>query len=65
MRIHLDLVAKRSVGVHWGTFELTDESLDEPPRRLAEDAAAALGVADDDFTVLAIGATRRFAPRAP
>ena len=35
VQIHLDLGAKRSMGVHWGTFDLTDESLDEPPRRLA------------------------------
>jgi N-acyl-phosphatidylethanolamine-hydrolysing phospholipase D len=26
VRIHLDLRAKRSMGIHWGTFELTDES---------------------------------------
>jgi N-acyl-phosphatidylethanolamine-hydrolysing phospholipase D len=63
VRIHRDLQAKRSIGIHWGTFELTDESLDEPPRALAR-AARDAGLADDAFTVLAIGATRRFAPRA-
>nr|HET7859254.1 MBL fold metallo-hydrolase [Caldimonas sp.] len=64
VQIHLDLAAERSIGIHWGTFELTDESLDEPPRALAR-AARAAGVADDAFTVLAVGATRRFSPRAP
>jgi len=64
VRIHVDLNAKRSVGVHWGTFELTDESLDEPPQKLAEERKAQ-GVADDDFSVLAIGATRRIPRRSP
>jgi len=63
VRIHRDLGAEHSIGIHWGTFELTDESLDEPPRALAR-AARAAGLADDAFTVIAIGATRRFATRA-
>jgi N-acyl-phosphatidylethanolamine-hydrolysing phospholipase D len=33
VQAHLDLGAQRSVGVHWGTFILSDEPLDEPPRR--------------------------------
>jgi N-acyl-phosphatidylethanolamine-hydrolysing phospholipase D len=64
VRIHLDLVAAHSIGIHWGTFQLTDEALDEPPRALAR-AARARGLADDAFTVLAIGETRRFPRRAP
>jgi N-acyl-phosphatidylethanolamine-hydrolysing phospholipase D len=64
VRIHLDLVARRSIGIHWGTFSLTDESLDEPPRAL-EAARRQQGVADDAFTVLAIGETRRLPRRAP
>ena len=62
VKIHRDIAAKRSLGVHWGTFELTDEPLDEPPRALAREAAAA-GLADEAFFVLAIGETRRIAPR--
>ncbi|MFY9511067.1 MAG: MBL fold metallo-hydrolase [Rubrivivax sp.] len=57
VQIHRDLGAKRSLGVHWGTFALTDESLDEPPRALAA-ARAAQGLADNDFFVLAVGQTR-------
>jgi L-ascorbate metabolism protein UlaG (beta-lactamase superfamily) len=33
----LDLGARRLVAMHWGTFKLTDEPLDEPPRRLQAD----------------------------
>jgi N-acyl-phosphatidylethanolamine-hydrolysing phospholipase D len=62
MKIHRDLAAKRSLGVHWGTFELTDEALDEPPKALVR-VRAAQGVADDDFFVLAIGETRALPPR--
>ena len=33
----LDLGARRLVAMHWGTFKLTDEPLDEPPRRLRQE----------------------------
>jgi N-acyl-phosphatidylethanolamine-hydrolysing phospholipase D len=32
--IHLAVRAKRSIGMHWGTFKLTDEAIMEPPVRL-------------------------------
>ena len=34
VRVHQDTQSKKSVAIHWGTFILTDESLDEPPKRL-------------------------------
>lgn len=64
VKIHLDLHARRSIGIHWGTFQLTDESLDEPPRALVA-AAREQGLAEGDFSVMAVGETRRFAPRVP
>jgi N-acyl-phosphatidylethanolamine-hydrolysing phospholipase D len=62
VKIHRDIGAKRSLGVHWGTFELTDEALDEPPRALAREARDA-GLGEEDFFVLAIGETRRIPRR--
>lgn len=62
VQIHKDLGAKRSIGVHWGTFELTDESLDQPPRDLAL-AVKMQGLQAQDFTVMAVGETRLFQGR--
>lgn len=39
VRIMLDLEAKRAIGVHWGTFQLTDEPREEPMTGLAESLA--------------------------
>lgn len=45
------------VGIHWGTFRLTDEPILEPPRRTRE-AWERAGLAIDDLWVLAHGETR-------
>lgn len=58
VRIFRDLRAKRAIGIHWGTFELADDPLDEPPRLLAE-AVAKANLAPDAFTVLRHGQTIR------
>jgi len=57
VQVHKDLGAKRSVGVHWGTFNLTDESLDQPVRDLAQ-ARLANGLREEDFFMMKIGETR-------
>ena len=62
-RIHRELGAKRSLGVHWGTFALSDEALDEPPRELARQRPAH-ALDEDEFFVMAIGQTRRLPRRA-
>jgi N-acyl-phosphatidylethanolamine-hydrolysing phospholipase D len=62
LRIHADLGAKRSLGVHWGTFELTDEALDEPPREL-ERLRPLAGLTAEQFGTLPIGGTWKLAPR--
>jgi N-acyl-phosphatidylethanolamine-hydrolysing phospholipase D len=55
---HVDLRARYSVGMHWGTFRLTDERLDEPPARLAQSLAKA-GISQDTFFLMQHGQTRR------
>jgi len=59
--IHRDIRARQSLGVHWGVFDMADESLDEPPRALAR-ARQAAGMDEKEFFVLRIGETRRITP---
>ncbi len=56
VQIHLDLQATRSLGIHWGAFELTDEALDEPPRALRQ-ALQARAIDADSFVTTAPGTT--------
>ena len=58
VRIHRDVQSRLSVGMHWGTFILTDEPVDEPPQRLAR-ALHEQGIPHDDFIVMRHGQTRR------
>jgi L-ascorbate metabolism protein UlaG (beta-lactamase superfamily) len=53
---HRDLGARQSVGMHFGTFQLTDEPISAPVRALN-----ATGV--EGFTTLGIGETRVFSLR--
>jgi L-ascorbate metabolism protein UlaG (beta-lactamase superfamily) len=48
--------AQRALGHHWGTFQLTDEPIDEPPQLLAH-ALAREGLATDRFPALRPGET--------
>ncbi len=57
VKIHLDIRSRYSVAMHWGTFILTDEPLDEPPVKLAE-ALDKFQLADSEFVVLQHGETR-------
>ena len=64
VQAHLALAAGTSVGMHFGTFRLTDEAIDAP----AEALAASLrthGVDPARFRVPRFGETLRFAPPAP
>ncbi|KAJ2704016.1 hypothetical protein FB645_003610 [Coemansia sp. IMI 203386] len=54
--IHKDLAATRSIGVHWGTFMMSDEHYMAPPRDLAK-ASVKHGLAADDFIAPQFGKT--------
>jgi L-ascorbate metabolism protein UlaG (beta-lactamase superfamily) len=64
VRAHLDLRAGRSLGMHFGTFQLTDEAIDAPVLALRE-ALAGAGVAEREFDILGFGETREYPAGAP
>jgi len=60
IRIMRDLDARAAIGMHWGTFKLTDEPRDEPALRLAAGLSAA-GIAPARFRALQPGEAADFA----
>jgi L-ascorbate metabolism protein UlaG (beta-lactamase superfamily) len=62
LRAFRDLGARRVVAMHWGTFKLTDEPLDEPPA-LFREGAAAQGLTDEVAHVAAVGETITVVPK--
>ncbi|HET9640932.1 MAG TPA: MBL fold metallo-hydrolase [Allosphingosinicella sp.] len=58
VRVFETLKPKMALGMHWGTFQLTFESIDDPPRRLAA-ARRARGIAPERFVTTEVGRTFR------
>ncbi|KAG2207524.1 hypothetical protein INT47_004274 [Mucor saturninus] len=56
VELHCDIKSKQSIGIHWGTFILTDEPLFEPPKRLKA-AMEKRGLDAQHFNVLPLGGT--------
>eukprot|EP00560_Eucampia_antarctica_P009169 CAMPEP_0197827720 /NCGR_PEP_ID=MMETSP1437-20131217/4449_1 /TAXON_ID=49252 ORGANISM="Eucampia antarctica, Strain CCMP1452" /NCGR_SAMPLE_ID=MMETSP1437 /ASSEMBLY_ACC=CAM_ASM_001096 /LENGTH=673 /DNA_ID=CAMNT_0043428693 /DNA_START=1 /DNA_END=2022 /DNA_ORIENTATION=+ len=56
--MHRDLRSKKSVGIHWGTFDLADEDYTEPPKLLQHATNTPTTTKTDptiDFTTIAHG----------
>lgn len=62
VRIHRELKVRRSIGIHWGTFPMGQERLDQPIDDLAA-ARREAKVADEDFILLRHGETHRLGQR--
>jgi L-ascorbate metabolism protein UlaG (beta-lactamase superfamily) len=60
VQAHLDLEASESVGMHFGTFQLTTEGIDEPLRAL-EEACRAKSIPPSRFRTLGFGESVRLA----
>jgi L-ascorbate metabolism protein UlaG (beta-lactamase superfamily) len=58
VQAHVDLEARQSVGMHFGTFQLTAEAIDDPPRAL-DAACRARGIDPAAFRSPAFGESIR------
>ena len=54
--LHHDIKSKLSIAMHWGTFVLTDEPVNQPPQKLKE-ALAKNCKMESEFVAINIGET--------
>ena len=54
LKAHQDLKSKQSMGIHYGTFQLTAEPIDEPVDKLQLESEK-LGMAENEFLTLEFG----------
>lgn len=59
LQVFADVQGRRFVAMHWGTFDLTEEPIEEPPQRL-EAEAGRLGLEPATIWVLKHGETRKW-----
>lgn len=59
LQIHQDIGSPQSIGMHFGTFPLADEGMDEPQLDLAK-AQKSHGISEDAFITLKEGDSRVF-----
>ena len=63
VQAHIDLGSQQSIGIHWGTFQLTYESVEQPIQDL-EQAVTELQIPPDQFWTMEFGETRVIDPHA-
>ena len=63
VRIFEALDPARALGVHWGTFQLSFEGIDDPPRALAAQLRAARHRRPDRFVATEAGQSFRVPAR--
>lgn len=61
VQAHMDLQARRSIGMHFGTFQLTYEAIDQPITDLLA-ARAEKGLSDSEFIILSPGESALITP---
>ena len=59
VQAHGDLKGATLLGIHWGTFDLAEEPLDEPPTRMLVEAARR-NLPPDHAWIVKLGETRRW-----
>ncbi|KAJ9478030.1 Protein-lysine N-methyltransferase EFM4 [Pseudozyma hubeiensis] len=52
--VHRDVKSRKSYGIHWGSFRLTPEDVNEPPKLLIEEAKRQ-GIDPNEFATIQIG----------
>jgi len=57
LRLFVDVRASRFLALHWGTFDMADEAVEDPPRRLGAEARR-LDLTSEQVWVLKPGETR-------
>ncbi len=64
VRAHQDLGSRQSIGMHFGTFQLTAEAIDQPQADL-ERALSESGIPESEFVTLDEGETRIYPAGLP
>ena len=59
VRAFVDLDARVLLGIHWGTFDLAEEPLDEPPQRMLAEIRRR-GIDSERAWIFKLGETRRW-----
>ena len=59
LQLFEDVGGRRFLGIHWGTFDLAEEPIEEPPKRV-EAEARRRGIDPDRLFLLKHGETRRW-----